>query len=291
MTEKENNIFDRIRLNHDIESEAENMRTDILDDIHRRMNTEKRFIPRYKWMAIAASLIVLIGMAGLVIYQTGFNRANINIITMSNPPGTKSQVYLPDGSSVMLQGASTLQYPESFERGRRNVQLTGEAYFDIVKDNKKPFRVKAGNINVQVYGTTFNVEAYEEDEQVNVTLQTGKIGFSVDNFEGEIELTPNQQIVYNKQTNAIQRKTVDASEVTAWTQGNLHFNGISLKQIARKVQRYYNVEIEFASPKLENIIYTAEFDDSQPLEDNLNILFMDGRIKYKKDGSVITIYE
>lgn len=288
-----NNIFDRIRLDHEIEDEAENMLKDILHDIHQRMETEKkkRFISRYKWMTVAASLIILIGIAGVLIYQTGFNRLDSNIITMSNPPGIKSEIYLPDGSYVMLQGGSSLKYPETFAGSHRDVQLTGEAFFDIVKDEKKPFKVKSGNVNVRVYGTTFNVEAYAEDELINVTLKTGKVSLSLDDFEGEIFLEPNQQIVYNKETKAIKKRSVDAGEVSGWTTGHLYFNGISLKEIARKLERYYNVDIQFASPKLENIIYTGEFDDNESLEENLNILFMDGRIKYKKDGSVITIYE
>ncbi|MDL2303801.1 DUF4974 domain-containing protein [Bacteroides sp. OttesenSCG-928-D19] len=286
-----NSIFDRIRLHPEIEKEAENMRTDILTDIHRRMEKERRFVPRYKWIAVAASLIALIGIAGLAIYQSGFNRLDNNFITLSNPPGTRTQVCLPDGSSVMLQGGSTLQYPEEFKGRNRHVKLTGEAFFDVVKDEKKPFKVKSGRVNVQVYGTTFNVEAYDEDELVNVTLQTGRIGLSVDEFEGEIMMIPNQQIVYNKTTHAIKKRTVNASEVSGWTTGHLFFDSVSLKEIATKIERYYNVTIVFASPELEGIVYTGEFDDNEPLENNLDFLFMDGRLKYQKDGSRITIYQ
>ncbi|NDV84307.1 FecR family protein [Bacteroides sp. 51] len=284
-------LIEDIQLDESIECEAENMRFSILDDIHRRIDASKRRISHFKTISIAASLALLIGFSGFFLYQNNFNRVN-QIITMSNPSGTKSEITLPDGSTVILHGSSTISYPTAFSNKARKVELTGEAYFDIRKNEQVPFMVHSGKINVKVLGTTFNVEAYDEDDYICVTLATGKVSLSVKDYEGELILAPDQQAVYNKQTQEILKRNINAEEVVGWTNNQLYFNSMPLDDIVRKLERHFNVEIEISVEKLKNIRYTGEFVEDESIDEILTMFsMMDNRVKYERKNNKIIIYE
>lgn len=211
---------------------------------------------------------------------------------MSNPSGTKSEITLPDGSTVILHGSSTISYPTAFSNKARKVELTGEAYFDIRKNEQVPFMVHSGKINVKVLGTTFNVEAYDEDDYICVTLATGKVSLSVKDYEGELILAPDQQAVYNKQTQEILKRNINAEEVVGWTNNQLYFNSMPLDDIVRKLERHFNVEIEISVEKLKNIRYTGEFVEDESIDEILTMFsMMDNRVKYERKNNKIIIYE
>lgn len=284
-------LVEDIQLDESIEHEAENMRSTILDDIHRRMDDGKRRIARIRNISVAASIALLIGLSGFFLYQNTFSPES-RLITRSNTSDTQTEIVLPDGSTVILHGRSTISFPAAFSEKSRQVQLSGEAYFNVRKDEQAPFMVQSGEISIKVLGTTFNVEAYDEDNLIRVTLETGKISMSTEDYKDGLILTPNQQAVYDKQNKSILKRNVNAEEVIGWTKNRLYFNSMLLEDIVLKLERHFNVEIETSLKKLKDIPYTGEFVEDESIDEILTVLsMMDNRINYEYRDNKIVVYE
>lgn len=285
-------LLSNIRLDEEIDRVAEDMRSDILGNLHKKMDVAKKRVIRLRVLSLAASIALLIGFAGIWVYQSGKNRYDDQMITMSNPTGiTKSVMVLPDGSTVVLHGNSTIRYSSDFIRKTRSVELDGEAFFDVMENKGIPFIVQSGKVQVKVLGTSFNVDAYGDEELVKVTLKTGQISLSVEDFSGELVLNPDQQAVYNKNTQEIIKRQVKAEEITGWIENRLYFNSLPLIDIARILERHFNVEITISPQRLESMQYTGEFIANESLDEILTVLSLDERIKYKREANTIKIYE
>lgn len=167
---------------------------------------------------------------------SGFN-------TLATTNGETYRVRLPDGSTVWLNAASSIKYPVSFQNSaERIVQLSGEAYFEIYKDCKHPFIVKSRGQQVEVLGTHFNVNAYNDEPTVITTLLEGSVRLKSDHGTVKV-LKPGQQA---ELTNAgIDIQHADIRLVTAWKDGYFRFSGESLQSVMRKISRWYNVEVAF----------------------------------------------
>lgn len=295
MDEKQQNqlssLINRIKLSDKIVKEAESMRFDILANVHQRMDKEVHKIPPFKIAAIAAAIAVFTVITGLFCYHIGLDEINGQLVKMSCPSGAKSTLTLPDGSIVILNGGSTLSYPSRFASNKREIQLEGEAFFDVKKDSDAPFIVQSGKINVKVLGTSFNIEAYQDDETIKVTLERGKVCIETPDPDKSLTLTPNQQAVYNKNTSQLTKTDVNVKETIAWKSNILYFNGIPLKQIARKLERQFNTHITIESEELKNTLFTGEFTEDETIDDILTVWTLDNRVKYRRNGKNIVIYE
>lgn len=284
-------LIDRIKFSDKIKEEAESMRFGILENVHKRMDKDRRKISPFRIMAIAASVAILITVSGIICYQTGLNEINSQLVQMSCPPGAKSTLTLPDGSEVVLNGGSTLTYPSRFAAKKREIKLEGEAFFDVRKNANAPFIVQSGKIKVRVLGTSFNVEAYQEDETIKVTLERGKVCIETTSLDESLTLAPNQQAIFNKRTFQLTQTEVNAKEATAWKSNTLYFNEVPLKEIAKRLNRQFNTHIIVESEELRNTLYTGEFTENETIDDILAVWALDKRIKYKRDGRNIIIYE
>jgi transmembrane sensor len=182
---------------------------------------------------------------GTIIYddtKQSANEVGYNVIT--TPRGGKYQVQLPDGSKVWLNAASSLRFPAAFVEKGRHVELEGEAFFDVVRDVKRPFTVGVNGTRVEVLGTTFNVMAYADEPVLKTTLLTGKV--QIRRNEDIQTLAPGQQAVVNNEQ-AIVKADVDVEEVVAWKNGYFVFSNTSIGSIFRDIARWYNVEIVYES--------------------------------------------
>lgn len=177
--------------------------------------------------------------------------------TLFIPVGGIYKLVLPDGSTVWLNSSSSLKYPTSFEGGQRIVELSGEAYFDIVKDENKAFIVKTKTRDISVLGTSFNISAYNDDVFFAATLAEGKIKLTHENTK-EVFLKPGEQAVvdYNS-SNTTQVKEVDPETYSSWKDGTFYFENESLENILRKVGRWYNFQTDFSNAELSKITFTG----------------------------------
>lgn len=206
-----------------------------------------------------------------------------------SPLGTRTQFYLPDGSSGWLNGGSYLEFPLSFKGKSRDVELRGEAYFDVISNPKKPFIVTGNDIEVIARGTSFNVTAYPEEQLVSITLIHGAIDVS-GNRDGISQFTnisePGTMLSYDLKTSSCNTSAVDINKITSWKDGRLVFRDETFDEVVKKINRWYNVNIEIKDKILESYSYRATFEDER-LDEVLKLLKLSAPIAYKDVGRSI----
>lgn len=167
------------------------------------------------------------------------------IIHRNNPAGIRSKITLPDGSHVWLNAESELSYPALFN-DNREVKLKGEAFFEVVKDTLNPFKVNTRLSEIKVLGTSFNVNAYDNDRSESVSLMEGRVTVSLLENDTSSLLLPGEQIVINQKTGISQNQHFDSLEVFGWTKGLLVFKNAGKDEIIDKLSRWYGVKIEIS---------------------------------------------
>ncbi|KQO22861.1 iron dicitrate transport regulator FecR [Flavobacterium sp. Leaf82] len=212
--------------------------------------------------------------------------------TLKVPYGKKFKLILSDGTVVSLNSGTTLRYPEQFGlNGKRNVYLTGEAFFEVAKDKEHPFIVNANKVDIEVLGTKFNVSAYPENPSVNGTLVEGSIEmYEVENKLNAVLLKPNQMATWNNNSKKITTKAVDPTFYSAWTKGELAFKDTPFSTIAKIIQRTYDVEIINENTVLAKQNFTGTINISESSVENiLELLKRDTPFNYSIKENTITI--
>lgn len=197
------------------------------------------------------------------------------------------EITLPDGSLVSLNADSKIIYPKVFDDGIREVILKGEAFFDIVHDESRPFIVKTDEFNIKVLGTTFNVKSYPEDKLAEATLLSGKVELSLEQ-ETPIILAPSQKAIFNKEDKKIEIEKVEPENSLGWKSGKLIFNNTPLKQVVIDLERKYGKKITIASSELLDYKYTGSFDDLT-VDEVLKLLVISSPIKYQNTNQKIIL--
>lgn len=196
------------------------------------------------------------------------------------PKGGQYQVNLPDGSKVWLNAASTLKYPMQFSAGKREVSLTGEAYFEVSKNPHKPFIVKSRNQEVQVLGTIFNINSYTDRESVETTLLEGSVHVN------QHLLVPGQRSLISNTSIQILPANIEAA--TAWKKGYFLFDNERLDAILSTLSRWYNVDFDYEDPTTKPLVFWGSIDKNQSLTKTLAFLESTGQLKFDyRDGKVI----
>lgn len=188
---------------------------------------------------------------GIITYNgNGQPKNEIVYNTLTNPRGSKViDITLSDGSQVWLNAESSLKYPVAFNGRERKVEITGEAYFEVAHDQSKPFRVTKGNTEVEVLGTHFNMNAYDDEPSMKVTLLEGSVMLSTENNQSKRILKPGQQGIVGKDIKVT--NDVNLEQVMAWKNGVFRFNNTNIEEIMKQVKRWYDVEI----------VYHGDFSD------------------------------
>lgn len=199
-------------------------------------------------------------------------------------------VNLPDGTSVTLNHYSTLTYPERFKTDNREVELNGEAYFEVSKDKKHPFIVQTEAVDVRVLGTQFNVDAYRDSPDVRTTLLTGSVAVSNKSNSEHMILKPNEIAIYNKVEKKLTRKLLeDATDEISWRHGEFIFDDVPLRDIARELSNSFGTTIQITDPTLQNYRISARFRNGEDLETILSVLKDAGYFNYSHNDKQITI--
>jgi len=248
-----------------------------LDKIHHRISIDretevtglqKRARIYRTLFRVAAVLILPLLLTSILFINEKLNlAAKDNLYTeVSVSPGSKLRTILPDGTVVWLNSGSTLKYPQSFSNNNRQAILTGEAYFNVISDQLHPFVVKTEGLDLKVIGTSFNVMAYPEENNISVTLEEGKISVEKPSSDKKISrlcfLEPNEQILFQKETGEAKLATVNTDQFTSWKDGKLIFRNNSLDFIFNRLERWYNAEIEIMGDgKLPQAPYTLTIED------------------------------
>ncbi|UKT62656.1 FecR family protein [Pedobacter mucosus] len=214
-----------------------------------------------------------------ILDNENFKNKTISYNTIKTPKGGQYQVILPDGTKVWLNAASSLKYPEVFVGNMRNVELTGEAYFEVTKNNLKPFHVKSHGQDVAVLGTHFNINTYMDDQTIRTTLLKGSV--SVSNLNSTLILKPGEQSIsgINEFSKIKLATDVDIEDETAWKNGLFQFNNAGLKSILNQIERWYDIKIDYNS--IPNKRYNGMVPRNAKLSEVLKMLELTGNIKFE----------
>ena len=246
---------------------------------------------RILWQSVAAVALLL--MASYVSFRLGDHQPeNIQFadIHIESSWGSRVKTYLPDGTLVWLNADSKLTYSQGFGIHDRNVRLYGEGYFEVTHHENLPFSVQTDELQVHVLGTKFNFRNYSDDKEASVCLLEGKIRVGSHVRQGEdLIMEPDQKVFLNKKSGEIYQTKVYAGNTVEWTTGHLFFDEDLLPDIARELERSYDVKITI-HPDLKNLRFYGNFSRKEmTIKDVLDKLVSTGRIKYRMAGNEINI--
>ena len=244
-----------------------------------------------------AAIVLLILASNFMVYMIQENTKPEQVVTWQEvvvPRGNRMKLILPDKSSVWLNNETRFKYASDFSSGNREVELSGEAYFDIQHDAEHPFVVKIGDRRIKVLGTKFSVNAYPEDRMIETSLITGSVEFDSHqkvNGESKFLIEPGNSLFYDKRNNSVTLQKIQSSYYQYWENGVYAFKDESFESLAVKIKRIFNVEIIFQDDYLKKKTYTGTIN----INDNI-FLFMEAirrtsvePIEYNYDKNIINV--
>ena len=239
------------------------------------------------YAAIAAVLVFGLLLFGVIDNYLRMDRLSRQFTEVTTLPGQKTSVTLPDGSKVWLNSSSSLKYPTNFNVRKREVILTGEAFFEVFKDKSKRFRVKSGILDIDVYGTSFNIKNYPDDYLQEVTVADGIVGVSRDAQEIR-KLKKGEQALLNKESKKILFKTEDADLVTAWKNNELIFRNTPVNEVFESLESWFGVNIKFDKRMIGVHNYTFKIK-TESFKEVLGMMQVMTPFKYTINGKDIEI--
>ena len=265
-----------------------------------RLKRKTRILPILQWTArIAAVMIILFG-SGLLFKDYRYNKS-AQLQTVAVPAGQRAQITLADGTKVWLNSQSTLTYASNFGRQERNVLLDGEAYFEVAKNPEKRFIVSTSHQSqIEVLGTHFNVEAYEDEPDVSTTLVEGQVCFHFsdkDYLAKKVVMKPGQRLVYSSTNGDVQLYATSCLSETAWKDGKIIFNNTPLDVALRMLEKRFNVTFKLKNARLKTNAFTGTFTE-QRLERILEYFKISSKIQWRylespdirDERSIIEVY-
>ena len=277
----------------------------ILDNLfEENKRQEAQVIPFWKkgkYWKVAASLL-LIGVLTLLLSDSRSwlskeqipVEANSHEVVKSNPYGQKSTIFLGDGSKVILNHGSTIRYNQPFEKESRVIELEGEAFFEVAKAPRKPFRVLSGNLTTEALGTSFNIRARPEDKDIRISLQSGKVKITSREeksflSENDYVISTGQELSFNKENGSYDISSFDPDMRIAWSSGVIVFKKAGLREILSRLERWYGVTIEESNEPFTEWDLTVKYDNKS-LEKILLSLSYVMNFKYEINEKLIIIH-
>jgi len=241
----------------------------------------------HHFIKVAAIIILpLIAFTSLYIANNRlnvFDKTETSFAEIVAPSTARIHIELPDGSTCWLNSESSIKFPNRFNSNERKILLNGEGYFDVFPDPAKPFIIETCNSRITALGTKFNILDNFQDKNVEVTLVSGKIQVDKIDINGKVKtlgvLSPNQQVVFSKVNEYAEVKSVVPDYYTAWINGKLVFRNDSMKNVIKKLSKWYNVDFEVENEEIEEIIFRATFVD-ETLSEVLKVLNLTLSINY-----------
>ena len=231
---------------------------------------KKRFLHSSAVLLKYAAILVLAFVSGLYAHSLlTRDSSDVQYTEMEVMYGQTGHLFLFDGTEVWLNSGTKFKYPNKFNQNERNVFMEGEAYFKVAPNKQLPFKVKTGKLEVEVLGTSFNVSAYPSEENQSVFLVEGSV--QINNPEGNKigEISPGQIAVKTEGSPAIQVQNADPYFYTSWKNGKIIFNSEKLSEIAKKMERWYNVEIRFSMESLKDYNFSGTILRAKPIDQTI----------------------
>ncbi|RKR82141.1 FecR family protein [Mucilaginibacter gracilis] len=300
VTEKEKELIARWLEQLDAaEDEPEQSRLDLAADRSRREFRAKfqpeeinqtKIVSLPLWLrSVAASILALLSItAGFYIYHNRQATTQTAYEQQSTGTGQMKTITLADGTRITLNNRSRLKYPVSFAADKREVTLSGEAFFEVNHEPTRPFIVHTDKINVQVLGTSFNIQDYPDDVDLSVAVVSGKVGVMQKNIKTAY-LIAGDALAYHRLSGKTDLFKIDGRAVTAWQQGVLVFDNEQLESITRKLERFYKVSFVFKNQALKRSELSLKVKN-QSLAVVMSALSISGDFHYKISKARVTIW-
>ena len=198
-----------------------------------------------------------------------------------------SQITLSDNTKVYLSTNSSISYPKQFTDGTREVKLNGEAFFEVAKDNERPFIVKTDHQTVRVFGTSFNIREFSDEPIIETTLVEGSVELSAKG--NTILLNPGEQVSISKETGALNIKDTDINMFMSWKTGQYIFRNYSFEEIVKVLEKGFDTDILVKNDKLKKRLYTMRFENGESLEKIIDLIRIEGKFDYYYKNGVLII--
>ena len=280
-------LLDEIRKDGNLEAEIDSI--DAYDEkaawqrLLELLERKKQIRILIRWK-VAAIIFLIVGIGGVASNFIGPAEEEVIpqnfLTTIQTRRGESSKVILPDSSVVHLNSSTSLTYSNNFYADNRTVDLRGEAYFEVAKSATHPFEVSYDAVKVKVYGTSFNVNTATFDNTMDVVLEEGSVELSHNNNRFEnVMLVPGEKASFDEANNVLRISKVDTYKYTAWREGLLVFEDDSMDRVFKKLEGWYDVDIEITDEKINEFVFNATIMD-ESLEDIFDLIQFSCGIKY-----------
>ncbi|MCG8579811.1 MAG: FecR domain-containing protein [Bacteroidales bacterium] len=239
------------------------------------------------WYAAVAVLAISFGLS--LLWNINNMGTSSEMVQYATAFGEVKDIVLPDGTEVKLNSGSTLVLQQGFEGNKRQVVLLGEAYFDVQKDESKPFEISTSHLTLSVLGTEFNLKAYPDDAEIKTVLDEGKVRLEGDfNQSQAVYMKPGQEAVLNKQSGEISIRNLDDGQTGKWEDGQIILYNNSLAEIAVMLERKFNVKMVIMDEEVKEYRFSGDFSDAQLFE-LLGYLSAARTFNFKSSGDYVVI--
>ena len=250
-----------------------------------------RIIGKYLQMAAGYAAAVLVGAALVFVFthtRTLSEQVQGGSFIVQTDNSDRSFTQLPDGSRIWLNKGTKIEYNQQFGIRNRNVLLNGEAYFEVAKNKKLAFVVKTKSIDVTALGTSFNVNAYDDGNEVTTTLYTGKVNVQSTLTGYKTILNPFEVAVFSKTKDKITTYVFTGPDKPVWMEPEFRFDMLPLIDITKQLERNYNVVFVYRNQKIKHLKFSGTFDRDEKLDEILRVIKINTNIDYAiKNDSVI----
>ncbi len=243
------------------------------------------------WKLAAAAMVIMAIGIGVYIYNVYRTPPQIAMVEKHNGTGMRSMITLPDDSRVWLNAESTISYPEVFAGNTREVHLSGEAFFNVSHNAEKPFYIHLNKAAVRVIGTSFNVKAYANEENIQTSVVSGKVAFVSNrgDVRDSVFLVKNNKVTYSLATGDMHTDITNTLDDREWINGKLICKSETLESITRQLERNFGKKVVIKDPKVGQYRFTGTFDESS-LDEIMRYLAMTRPFKYTITEKTLVIY-
>lgn len=246
-----------------------------------------------KWAGYAVMLALVCIMTVFAYHQGKHNvSSSFADIQVEAPLGSRTKALLPDGTIVWLNSGSKLTYSQGYGLSDRKVTMSGEGYFEVKHNEKLPFSVNSQNLRVNVLGTQFNFRDYPDDKEAEVILDKGSVKLDNLTNTGNSQLmVPGQKVILDKKSGKMTTEACEINMVSQWTQGLITFDNATLDEIAKRIERSYDVTVHIRNKAIGKYRFNGDFvRQEHSLQEVLDALAATGHLHYQIKGRIVTIY-
>ncbi len=254
----------------------------------RRLKRQTIAVKPVKWLyRIAAAVLVFVVLgSGYYFIRSGHEKA-ISYREIVAPRGEIKKYTLDDGTHVVLNSGSALTIASDYNKNHREIEMTGEAFFEVKPDPDKPFIIKDGAACLKVLGTSFNLKSYEEDAFLELTVSTGKVLIEVPEMDVRLQVKPLEHLSINKQAGTLTKLKLDENHYAKWKDGTLYFDKAPIGEVIKSINRKYNKTVILSSPDYDNLLSGTH--DNKNLEAVIESICFATGLKSKIEGDTIIL--